>query len=141
MTRTQANGKTCYIEIPAVDIGCWAEFYEKVFVRRIRRRGDRSIAFDDATGQVSGTWLLGRPSARAPGFLIYSVVDGVAGAIKPVIAHGGELAQPIGADTREITARFLDPAGNAIDLYQEPSRQAAPDTPGVSDQSRRASPA
>jgi hypothetical protein len=30
--------------------------------------------------------------------------------------------QPIGADAPEITARFRDPAGNVIGLYQEPSR-------------------
>jgi hypothetical protein len=28
--------------------------------------------------------------------------------------------QPIGADAPEITARFRDPAGNVIGLYQEP---------------------
>jgi uncharacterized protein len=29
--------------------------------------------------------------------------------------------QPIGADAAEITARFLDPGGNVIGLYQQPS--------------------
>jgi hypothetical protein len=28
--------------------------------------------------------------------------------------------QPIGADAPEITARFADPAGNVIGLYQQP---------------------
>jgi uncharacterized protein len=37
-----------------------------------------------------------------------------------VIANGGKLIQPIGADTPEITARFADPAGNVIGLYQQP---------------------
>jgi hypothetical protein len=31
-----------------------------------------------------------------------------------------EIVQPIGADALEITARFRDPAGNVIGLYQEP---------------------
>ena len=30
--------------------------------------------------------------------------------------------QPIGADAPEVTARFRDPAGNVIGLYQEPGR-------------------
>jgi hypothetical protein len=29
--------------------------------------------------------------------------------------------QPIGADAPEITARFRDPGGNMIGLYQQPS--------------------
>ena len=32
----------------------------------------------------------------------------------------GEIVQPIGADAPEITARFRDPAGNVIGLYQQP---------------------
>ncbi|MGH9859555.1 MAG: VOC family protein [Candidatus Acidiferrales bacterium] len=35
--------------------------------------------------------------------------------------NGGEIVQPIGADAPEITARFRDPAGNVIGLYQEPA--------------------
>src|SRR2546428_8892565 len=116
------NGKVCYIEIPAVDVRRSAEFYQKVFGWRIRQRGDGSIAFDDTTGQVSGTWVLGRPPATSPGLLIYIMMDSVAATVDAVIAHGGELVQPIGADAPEITARFRDPAGNVMGLYQEPSR-------------------
>jgi predicted enzyme related to lactoylglutathione lyase len=99
-----------------------SEFYEKVFGWRIRQRDNGSIAFDDTTGEVSGTWVLGRPPATSPGFLIYIMVDSVAATIDAVIAHGGELVQPIGADSPEITARFRDLAGNIMGLYQEPSR-------------------
>jgi len=122
MAPTLANGKICYIEIPAFDIRRSAEFYEKVFGWRIRQRGDGSIAFDDTTGQVSGTWVLGRPPASSPGFMIYIMVDGVSDILKVIIAHGGELVQPIGADAPEITARFRDPAGNVLGLYQDRSR-------------------
>ena len=119
---TLTNGKVCYIEIPAVDVRRSAEFYEKIFGWRIRQRGDGSIAFDDTAGEVSGAWVLGRPPATSPGLLIYIMVDSVAAMIDAVIAHGGELVQPIGADAPEITARFRDPAGNVLGLYQEPSR-------------------
>ena len=120
----RANGKICYVEIPAIDVRHSAEFYEKVFGWRIRQRGDGAIAFDDTTGEVSGTWVRGRPPASAPGLLIYVMVNSVAGTIDAVIAHGGEIVQPIGADAPEITARFRDPAGNVIGLYQEASRAA-----------------
>jgi len=35
------------------------------------------------------------------------------------------IVQPLGADAPEITARFSDPAGNVLGLYQEPNRSAA----------------
>jgi len=122
MNPTLANGKICYIEIPANDIGRSAAFYETVFGWRIRRRSDGSTAFDDTTGEVSGTWVRGRPPAAAPGLMVYIMVDSVAETINAVIAQGGEIVQPIGADAPEITARFRDPAGNVLGLYQEPKR-------------------
>jgi predicted enzyme related to lactoylglutathione lyase len=124
MPPTLANGKVCYIEMPAVDIQGSADFYAKVFGWHVRRRGDGSTAFDDTTGEVSGTWVAGRPPSSQPGLLVYIMVDNVAAIIDAVVAHGGQLVQPIGADAPEITARFRDPAGNVIGLYQEPSRSA-----------------
>ncbi len=121
MPPTLTNGKICYIEIPATDIARSADFYKRVFGWHIRKRGDGSTAFDDTTGQVSGTWVLGRSPATAPGLLVYIMVDGVAAAVDAVVANGGQIAQPIGADAPEITARFRDPAGNVIGLYQQPA--------------------
>ncbi|HVD05213.1 MAG TPA: VOC family protein [Gemmatimonadaceae bacterium] len=122
MPPTSANGKICYIELPAVDVKRSADFYAKVFGWQIRKRGDGQLAFDDAIGEVSGTWVLGRPASSKPGLLVYIMVDSVAKTIDAVVASGGELVQPIGADAPEITARFRDPGGNVIGLYQEPSR-------------------
>jgi predicted enzyme related to lactoylglutathione lyase len=118
---TIGNGKICYIEIPARDIRESAGFYERVFGWRIRQRGDGATAFDDSVGEVSGTWVTGRPPSTQPGLLFYIMVDSVADAIEAVRTHGGEIVQPIGADAPEITARFRDPGGNVIGLYQEPS--------------------
>ena len=126
MPPTLANGKVCYIEIPAVDNQRSADFYSKVFGWNIRQRGDGRAAFDDATGEVSGTWVVGRKPSPEPGLLIYIMVDSVPATIDAVIAHGGELVQPIGADAPETTARFRDPAGNVLGLYQEPGRSSSP---------------
>ena len=115
------NGKICYIEIPATNIADSAEFYKQVFKWRVRQRGDGSTAFDDTTGEVSGAWVLGRPPAAAPGLLVYVMVDSVAATLEAVVALGGEIVQSIGADAPEITARFRDPGGNVIGLYQEPA--------------------
>jgi len=118
---TLANGKVCYLEIPAIDINRSASFYKEVFGWQTRRRGDGHLAFDDTVNEVSGTWVLGRKAATEPGLLIYIMVDSVTATIDAVIANGGKLVQPIGIDAPEITARFSDPAGNVFGLYQEPS--------------------
>lgn len=64
--------------------------------------------------------MLGRRAAAEPGLLIYIMVDSVAETLDTVIANGGKIVQPIGADAPEVTARFSDPAGNVIGLYQQP---------------------
>jgi predicted enzyme related to lactoylglutathione lyase len=119
MPPTLANGKVCYIEIPSTDDERSAEFYEKVFGWRIRRRSDGHIAFDDTTEEVSGSWVGGRPPSTEPGLLVYIMVDSVEQTADAVVAAGGEIVQPIGGDAPEITARFRDPGGNVIGLYEE----------------------
>lgn len=122
MQPTMANGKICYLEMPASDIARSAAFYSRVFGWNIRKRGDGSTAFDDGVGEVSGAWVLGRPPAAEPGLLFYILVDSVAEAVKAVVNSGGEIVQPVGKDAPEITARFRDPGGNVVGLYQEPAR-------------------
>src|SRR5258706_5920797 len=107
--------------MPATDMARSAEFYKAVCGGNVRKRGDASTVFDDPTGEVSGAWVLGRPPAAKPGLLFYINVDSVAAAVDAVVVHGGEIVQPIGADAPEITARFRDPAGNVIGLYQQPA--------------------
>jgi uncharacterized protein len=121
MPPTLANGKICYIEVPAVDIARSSRFYQAVFGWNIRKRNDGSVAFDDTTGEVSGTWVLGRPPSDTPGLLFYIMVGSVAAVLNTIVSSGGEVVQPIGADAPEITARFRDPGGNVIGLYQEPT--------------------
>jgi predicted enzyme related to lactoylglutathione lyase len=122
MSPTSSNGKICYLEIPANDVGRSAAFYQGVFGWKTRTRGDGNIAFDDGVGEVSGTWVTGRaPYSGDPGVLVYIMVDNAAATIDAVRANGGELVQPIGADAPEITARFRDPAGNVFGLYQQPA--------------------
>lgn len=122
MPPTLRNGKICYIEIPATDVARSADFYSKVFGWNMRKRGDGATAFDDSVGEVSGAFVMGRPPASQPGFMIYVMVDSVAATVESVIANGGEIVQTIGADAPEITARFRDPGGNVVGLYQEPSQ-------------------
>jgi predicted enzyme related to lactoylglutathione lyase len=119
---TIANGKICYIEMPATDISASASFYKNAFNWNIRKRGDGATAFDDTTGEVSGAWVLNRKAMTEVGLLFYIMVDNIETAIEAVTANGGKIVQPVGMDAPEITARFSDPAGNIIGLYQEPAK-------------------
>jgi predicted enzyme related to lactoylglutathione lyase len=116
---SHTNGKICYLELPTRDIARSADFYAKSFGWKIRTRGDGATAFDDITGQVSGAFVHNRPPAQ-PGLLVYIMVDDAAEMLQTILANGGEIVQPIGADHPEITARFKDPGGNILGIYQEP---------------------
>ena len=63
-----ANGKVCYIEIPASD---------------------------DTVGEVSGTWVTGRKASTEPGLLISIMVDSVAATVDAIVAQGGKIVQPM----------------------------------------------
>lgn len=111
--------RICYLEIPADDVTESARFYTRVFGWETRERGDGALAFDDA-GKVSGTWVTGRLPMREVGLLIYIMVDDAEKAVQAVTEAGGTIVRPLGADAPEITARFADPAGNVLGIYQEP---------------------
>jgi uncharacterized protein len=117
------DGKICYVELPALDVERSAAFYRETFGWQIRQRGDGATAFDDTTGEVSGAWVTGRPAATDPGLMLYIMVDDAAATVEAITANGGEIVQPIGVDAPEVTARFRDPGGNVIGIYQEPSRE------------------
>src|SRR6201989_2425525 len=106
MSPIYANGKICYIEIPATDIPQSVAFYQSVFGWKTRQRGDGRTAFDDGVGEVSGTWVTGRPPSPTPGLLFYVMVDSREAAIEAVRANGGEIVpadrrRPAG-DHREV---------------------------------------
>jgi predicted enzyme related to lactoylglutathione lyase len=114
------TGKICYVELPATDLNASASFYQHVFGWQTRTRGDGSTAFDDTVGQVSGTWVTGRPPQREAGLLVYVMVADAAVAVQAVQSAGGEIVQPIDPQSHEVFATFHDPAGNLLGIYQQP---------------------
>jgi hypothetical protein len=64
---------------------------------------------------------VGRAPASQPGLLVYVMVDDAEATVKAIVANGCEIVQPIGGDAPEITARFRDPGGNVMGIYQEPT--------------------
>ena len=116
-----ATGKICYLEIPASDVDASAAFYEAAFGWSLRRRGDGEIAFDDAVGEVSGTWVTGREPQR-PGITVHIMVADVNAAVARIVERGGEVVTPVTAlGEGEAYATFRDPAGNELGVYQDPS--------------------
>ena len=115
---TFGNGKICYIELPSRDLTESASFYEKVFNWQIRTRDDGSISFDDAVTEVSGAWRTDRKPVTELGILIHIMVYDIQATVKAIADNGGKITQPVGAEAPEITARFSDPTGNVLGLYQ-----------------------
>ncbi len=114
-------GKIAYLQIPAVDIGRSASFYETVFRWSIRRSSDGDVAFDDTVGGVSGRWITGRPPSAEPGIVVYVMVDSVEETLAAIVAAGGEVVTPFTPQgPREAFATFRDPAGNVLGLGQQP---------------------
>ncbi len=116
---TFANGKICYLELPSRDVIESSSFYHNVFKWIIRTRDDGSLAFDDGVNEVSGTWRLDRKPIAEVGILIYIMVDDIEATVQSVKDHGGTIVQEIGKDLPEITARFADPTGNVLGLFQQ----------------------
>jgi uncharacterized protein len=113
------NGKICYIEIPALDIQQSSTFYQNVFKWNIREDEAGNISFDDTAGQVSGMWVLEREPATKPGLLISIMVYSVSDTLKRIVENNGKVVQAPDSNSSEVIARFSDPAGNVLCLYQD----------------------
>lgn len=116
---TLGHGKICYLEIPCINVNVSANFYKDVFGWNIRNHEDGQVAFDDGVGQVSGMWVTNKSADSNPGIIIHIMVDDAFAALGAIVSHGGKIVQEIGADYPEITARFSDPAGNVMSIFQE----------------------
>ncbi len=112
-------GKICYLEIPATNVEVSASFYVKLFGWNVRVRGDGARAFDDSTGAMSGSWVLGRAPARDPGMLPYVMVEDIGQTLKEAVKLGGEVVTPLTAlGPGDAYATLRDPAGNLLGLYR-----------------------
>lgn len=114
-----AHGKICYLMVPSRDPRESARFYQSVFNWSVRERGDGSLTFDDAVGQVSGTWMTDREPADNPGTVIHIMVRNAADVERAIVEHGGTLVWKAGPEEPEVYGTFRDPDGNLFGYYQE----------------------
>ena len=114
-----AEGKLCYVELPADDPERAAAFYRTVFGWRTRTRGDGTLTFEDGAGAVAGTWVTGVPPESDPRAVVYVMVADAESTLRAVTANGGRVVEPVGRHLPEVTARIADPYGNVLGIYQE----------------------
>jgi predicted enzyme related to lactoylglutathione lyase len=112
------HGKVCHLAIPAQDVDASAAFYESVFGWSIHRGGG-PVTFDDAVDEVSGHFDP-RLEPSDAGLVVYVMVDDLEDALARLRAAGAEFVDPPVVDPGELTARFRDPGGNLLGIYQEP---------------------
>ena len=118
-----SDGEIRYLQIPAADVDASAGFFEAVFGWSIRTKPDGERAFDDPSGHVSGTWVLGREPAREPGLLVWLMVDDVDATLGRIVKAGGEVVAPMAPQGEgEAIATFRDPAGNVLGIFHENRR-------------------
>jgi uncharacterized protein len=60
-----------------------------------------------------------RKASTELGMLVHIMVSDIEATIKANLENGGKIVQPVGREAPEITARFRDPAGNVLGLYQQ----------------------
>ncbi len=116
--RLSRHGKVSYLEIPAVDLARSADFYEKVFGWNVSRRDPEHISFDDGTGELIGRWTSERDVVEA-GFVPYIYVDRVDETLGAIVASGGRVVDGPSSEGGLLIARFRDPAGNLLGVWQK----------------------
>ena len=112
------HGQVCYLQLPAVDRGRAATFYQAVFGWQI----EAHYPDFEAPGLI-GQWVQDRPPARDAGPMLWIHVADMAETLEQVKRNGGEVLEPPAPDgpTRTL-ATIVDPEGNPIGL----ARPSAP---------------
>lgn len=116
--RIARPGGLTYLQIPALDAGASAAFYESVFGWTVRGRDSSHVSFSDGTGDVMGAWVLDRAISREPGILPYIYVTGIDATLQAVAAQGGEVVLAPYPEGDLWVATFRDPAGNVLGVWQ-----------------------
>jgi predicted enzyme related to lactoylglutathione lyase len=104
------------LQIPAVDVGRSADFYEAVFGWRIERPHPSC----EAPGLI-GQWVTDRTPTADGGLLAWINVERIDKALELVLARGGEILSPPQPDGTRVLATIRDNAGNAIGIAQHGS--------------------
>jgi uncharacterized protein len=122
--RISRPGGVSYLEIPAEDPQQSGVFYEAVFGWRVDADREEP-SFEDGTGHVIGHFVRDLPAAGEAGVRPYVFVARVDETLDKVIAAGGEVVTAPYPEGDLWVARFRDPSGNVLGVWQQGPREAA----------------
>jgi uncharacterized glyoxalase superfamily protein PhnB len=114
-----APGQLCYLQIPALDIGVSARFYERVFGWSV---APPEAGFE-APGLI-GQWVTDRPVAPDAGPVGWIHVADVRRTLADAQGVGATLRDGPLPDGPRLLASFADPAGNLVGIVQHGDRAA-----------------
>jgi uncharacterized protein len=112
-------GSVSYLRIAAPGIARSAAFYRTVFGWKTQ---DTASRFEDATGHIIGHFIADLPVAGEAGVVPYIYVRDIDQTLAKIPAAGGQVSTPPYAEGDLWVAMTLDPAGNAIGVWQRGPR-------------------
>lgn len=113
------DGQYSYMQIPAADVKASGAFYERVFGWQVRYADgtDAHLSFTDTSGFI-GAFVTGREISKQAGIVPYIYVHGIEAAVDRITENGGEIETPIYPQGGLSVARFRDPAGNVMGVWE-----------------------
>ena len=116
--RVARVGGITYVQLPALDPGASAAFYQTVFGWDVHGRPEHP-SFDDGTGHVIGAWVTTRAVTPGAGPLVYIFVERVRDTIDKAVAAGAEVVREPYEEGNLLVAVLRDVAGTEIGVWQE----------------------
>jgi predicted enzyme related to lactoylglutathione lyase len=107
-----------YLEVPAIDVAQSSKFYSQVFGWAVSSDAEQG-SFTDGSGHVIGHWRTDLDVAGDRGVRPYIYVSDLDQVLNEAAAHGGMIVQPRYTEGDLWVARFRDPAGNVIGVWQQ----------------------
>jgi uncharacterized protein len=112
-------------EVPAIDVVQSSKFYSQVFGWVVSSNAEQG-SFTDGSGHVIEHWRTDLDVAGDRGVRPYIYVSDLDQVLNEAAAHGGMIVQPRYTEGDLWVARFRDPAGNVIGVWQQIPSSARP---------------
>ena len=112
------HGRLAYIQIPALDVRASAAFYKDIFGWQIRGGSDEHLSFTDAAGDIIGAFVTDAMISTEPGVIFYVYVHGLDATLDKMVSAGSKVVRQPYQEGNLWVATLIDPAGNAIGIWQ-----------------------
>ena len=95
-----------------------AAFYKNIFGWQIRGGSATHLAFTDATGDLIGAFITDAMISTEPGVIFYIYVHGLDATLEKMVNAGSKVVRQPYLEGDVWVATMIDPAGNAIGIWQ-----------------------